>query len=487
MQDNKEIHLSVIMRIQGLLLLFEGFFMLTAIPITIRYHCLNPFCMPFSALITLLTGFVFYFSSHNLRDKHISSHDGVISVCLSWVMLSLFGALPYMLDKVVPSFTDAFFESMSGFTTTGATIINNVEALPKDILYWRSLTQWLGGFGVIVFSVSILPYLSISGMQLFVYEMNGITYDKLHPRAKHTTQRLLLLYCFFTLLEFILLHARDMGAFDALCHSLSTLSSGGFSTHNDSIAGFSNYSQIVIAIFMIVAGCNFSLMLLSISRKPFALFKDQEFKTYIIYIIVVGIGICAALVFLTGRSFSASVQESFFAVVSSVSTTGFYISNYNAWPPVLYTILFILMIIGGCSGSTSGGIKIIRNLMFVKNSFLELSRIAHPNAIIPVKINRKSLSNSIILKNMTLIFVYFLTLIIGFIALRSMGFDFNTSIGASIGALSNVGTCIGQVGPYGSYAFMPQIAKWMLALFMLMGRLELFIILIQFRRSFWKQ
>ena len=467
-------------------MLIEGLFMLTVLPVTYLHHGLYAFSMPFSALITLLTGFILLIATRNHKDDKTTSRDGVYVVCISWLVLSLFGAMPYLLSKSVPNFTDGFFEALSGFTTTGASIMTQIESLPKDILLWRSMTQWLGGLAIIVFTVAILPYLGMSGMQLFVAEINGINYDKLHPRIMHTVRRIWGLYLFFTLLETLLLYLGDMDFYDAICHSMSTISSGGFSTRTESIGAFSNYSQVVVSVFMVLSGCNFSLLLLSLSWKSFALFKNQEFRNFLLYILIISIGIGLVLVFVCQMSFGNAFRQSFFSVISSLTTTGFFVGNYTVWPSFLWIILFLLMFIGGCSGSTSGGVKIFRHLIFVKNSVLELKRIIHPNAVLPVKVNEKSISTGGVNKNLSFIFIYFLVFIAGSIILLFTGADFNTAIGASVAALSNVGTGIGQVGPGGTYVAFTLGSKWVLMLLMLLGRVELFSLITLLSRSFWR-
>ena len=433
MKWKTKINHPLVLRIEGQLLLIEGLFMLTVLPVTYLHRGLYAFSMPFSALITLLTGFILLIATRNHKDEKTTSRDGVYVVCISWLVLSLFGAM-------------------------------------KDILLWRSMTQWLGGLAIIVFTVAILPYLGMSGMQLFVAEINGINYDKLHPRIMHTVRRIWGLYLFFTLLETLLLYFGDMDFYDAICHSMSTISSGGFSTRTESIGAFSNYSQVVVSVFMVLSGCNFSLLLLSLSWKSFALFKNQEFRNFLLYILIISIGIGLVLVF----------------VCSSLTTTGFFVGNYTVWPSFLWIVLFLLMFIGGCSGSTSGGVKIFRHLIFVKNSVLELKRIIHPNAVLPVKVNEKAISAGGVNKNLSFIFIYFLVFVAGSIILLFTGADFNTAIGASVAALSNVGTGIGQVGPGGTYVAFTLGSKWVLMLLMLLGRVELFSLITLLSRSFWR-
>lgn len=486
MNTSSKVSLSVILRVQGMLLFIEGLFMLTVLPVTYFHHGINAFSMPFAALITVLTGFILTFSTRRKKGQKLNHREGVITICLSWLTLSVFGGLPFLLSKSVPNFTDAFFEALSGFTTTGASILTNLETVPKDILLWRSMTQWIGGLGIIVFAVVLIPYLSVGGMQLFMTEMNGINYDKLHPRPMHTAKRLWALYIFFTLLEAVLLQLGDMDWFDAVCHSLTTISSGGFSTRAGSIAGYSDYSQVIVMLFMVLSGCNFTLLLIAMVRNPKALLSNEEFRHFIWMILGVSAGVALVLVFMAKMSVGGALRSSFFSVISTLTTTGFFVSDYTLWPTFLSMVLMLMVFIGACSGSTAGGIKIIRQLIFTKNAYLELKRVIHPNAIIPVKINKKALSRSVVFKTMTFVFVYFLIFVLGGMILLSMGIDFNTAVGASIATLSNCGLGLGSVGPYGTYAFLPIGAKWVLVALMLLGRVELFTLISIFSKNFWK-
>lgn len=486
MKWKTKINHPLVLRIEGQLLLIEGFFMLTVLPVTYLHHGLYAFSMPFSALITLLTGFILLIASRNHKNDKTTSRDGVFIVCISWLVLSLFGAMPFLLSKSVPNFTDGFFEALSGFTTTGATILPRIESVPKDILLWRSMTQWMGGLAIIVFALAILPYVSMSGMQLFVSEMNGLTYDKLHPRIHHTVIRIWGIYLFFTLIETLLLYLGDMDLYDAICHSMTTISSGGFSTRTENMGAFSNYSQIVVGVFMVLSGCNFSLLLLSLSWKSLTILKNQEFHSFLLHILFAGTGIGLVLLFVAHHTLGASFHEAFFTVISALTTTGFFVSDYTAWPSFLWVILFLLMFFGACSGSTSGGVKMFRHLIFIKNSVLELKRIIHPNAVLPVKVNGKAISTGGVYKNTSFIFIYFLIFILGSIVLLFTGSDFNTAIGASVASLSNVGTGIGAVGPGGSYVSFPFFDKWLLMLLMLLGRVELFSLIMLLSRNFWK-
>ena len=486
MSATGKISISVLLRVQGFLLLIEGLFMLTILPVTYFHHGINAFSIPFSALITGMTGFVLCIATRRKKGQKINHREGVITICLSWLMLSVFGGLPFLLSKSVPNFTDAFFEALSGFTTTGASILTHLETVPKDILLWRSMTQWIGGLAIIVFAVALIPFLSVGGMQLFMTEMNGINYDKLHPRPMHTAKRLWALYVFFTLLEAVLLQFGDMDWFDAVCHSLTTISSGGFSTRASSIACYSDYSQIIVMIFMTLSGCNFTLLLIILVRNPKALFGNEEFRHFVLMILGVSAAVALVLIFMVKMSIGGALRSSFFSVISCLTTTGFFVADYTLWPAGLWVILLLLVFIGACSGSTAGGIKIIRHLIFTKNAYLELRRVLHPNAIIPVKINKKALSRSVVFKTMTFVFVYFIILVIGVVVLLTMGIDFDTSVGATLATLSNCGLGIGSVGPFGTYAFLPQAAKWVMVALMLLGRVELFTLISIFSKNFWK-
>lgn len=488
MNNENKVNIPVIIHSQGIMLLIEGIFMLLVIPVTyLRHSGLNTFAMPLSAMLTLFSGFILFFlTRRKVKYNRMGERESIIIVSISWLTLALFGCMPYLLSDTLNNFTDAFYEALSGFTTTGASVITNLKTVNDDILFWRSLTQWMGGLVVLIYLSAILPSIGFGGMHLFANELNGINYTKLHPRITQTVIRLWLVYMAFTLLELLLLRWGGMDTFDAACHSLTTVSLGGFSTHNNSIASFSPYCQIVIMTFMLIAGCNFALMLLAIFRSPKILLKNHEFKTFIAYILVFGIAITLGLCFIKGDGFGSSLRKGFISVISTMTTTGFFVSDYNTWPTTLMVIIFLLMFIGACTGSTSGGIKILRHLIFLEDAAIELKRLIHPNAVLPVKVNGKSLSRNVTQKNNTFIFTYFGFFIIGLVIFRILGMDFNTSMGCSIASLSNLGTGIGHVGPFGSYAYLPTAAKWTSAILMLLGRVELFTLMMPFSKSFWR-
>ena len=402
--------------------------------------------------------------------------------------MSLFGALPFVISGAIPSYTNAFFETMSGFTTTGASILTDIEKVAPGLLFWRSLTQWLGGMGIIVLSIAILPLLGIGGMQLFVAEVPGPTKDKIHPRVKETAKRLWVIYFMLTFAEMALLYLGGMNFFDSINHAFTTMATGGFSTKNASIAYYTSpFIQYVMILFMFLAGTNFTIHYYVLHRKFSVLKTNNEFRFYLIFIII-----CALIIGLIHQphvafKFEESVRNALFHVVSLVTTTGFVTSDYENWAPFSRMIFFVLLFIGGCAGSTGGGIKIVRHLLLYKNSLLELKRLVHPRAVIPTRLNKKAISFEIISNVQAFFIFYILIFIFGSIVLSMLGLDFITSLGAVATCLGNVGPGIGTVGPVNNFAHLPDLVKWFLSFLMLLGRLELFTVLIIFSPAFWKR
>ncbi|MBN1340288.1 MAG: TrkH family potassium uptake protein [Bacteroidales bacterium] len=481
-----KINYGIIINIIGFLLMIEGLFMFTGIPFSLHYCGYNCLSLLYSGIITAGTGLTLWLLTRKSK-KNVSKREGYIIVSFTWVVISLFGSLPYLLSGAIPSFTDAFFETISGFTTTGATILSDIEALPKGILFWRSLTHWIGGMGIIVLSVAILPLLGIGGMQLFVAEMPGITHDKLHPRITDTAKRLWGLYVALTFAQVLLLMLGGMDLFNSLCHSFSTLATGGFSTQNDSIAGYSGYIQYVIIIFMIFAGTNFTLHYLGFRGKFCDIWKNEEYRYYISFTFAFAILIAVLLMIFSGSPPEKAFRDSLFQVVSIVTTTGFITSDYLLWPSFLWFFIFLLMFVGGSAGSTGGGIKVARQILLFKNSALELKRLIHPQAIIPVRFNGRAVSQNILFKVMAFFLFYLLIFFAGTFIMSLIGLDFQTAVGSTVATLGNIGPGIGLVGPVFNYGFIPDSGKWVLSFLMLLGRLELFTILILFSPSFWKK
>jgi trk system potassium uptake protein TrkH len=487
MKDWKGINVKVIIKVIGFLLVIEGVFMFGGLPFSFYYGEAESFSIIYAGLITIFTGGLLWFSTRK-HPKNIGRKEGYVIVAVTWIIISLFGTLPFIISGAISNFTDAFFETMSGFTTTGASILTDIEAMPKGILFWRSMTHWIGGMGIIVFTVAVLPILGIGGMQLYAAEMPGVTKDKLHPRITATAKRLWAIYLIFTLVETVLLLFGGMSLFDALCHAFGTVATGGFSTQNDSIASFSPYIQYVIVIFMILAGTNFTLHYFALHGQLRKVWKSEEFR-YFIYIIAAGAAIITLVLALNkdGMSFEQAFRSAIFQVSSIITTTGYITDNYLLWPGMIWFLILLMMFIGGMAGSTGGGIKVVRQMLLLKNSMLELKRLIHPQAIIPVRMNGKVVSQDIIFKVMAFFLIYILVFLFGSTVMALFGLDGPTAIGASAATIGNIGPGIGMVGPVDNYAFIPDGGKWFLSFLMLLGRLELFTVLILFSPAFWKK
>jgi trk system potassium uptake protein TrkH len=487
MFNRSDINIKIIIRIMGFLVLLEGFFMLAGYLFSLLYCRESCNALLISGFITASAGAILLFVTRGNINKHIGKREGYIIVSLTWVIVSLFGTLPFLISGAIPGFTDAFFETMSGFTTTGASILTDIESFPKGLLFWRSMTHWVGGMGIIVLTIAILPMLGIGGMQLYAAEMPGPTKDKLHPRITQTAKRLWGIYLILTIAETILLVSGGMNLFDALCHTFGTLATGGFSTQNNSITGYSPFIQYVIIVFMILAGTSFTLHYFALHGQLKKIWRNEEFRCFIYLIFFSGLIITLSLTILSVEPIEKAIRDSLFQVVSIITTTGYITANYMLWPGVLWFIIFMLMFVGGMAGSTGGGIKVVRQLLLFKNSTLELKRLIHPHAIIPVRLSGKAVSGDIIYKIMAFFLIYMIIFVFGTLFMSILGLDFESAIGSTVATLGNIGPGIGMVGPDGNYAEIPIIGKWFLSFLMLLGRLELFTILILFSKAFWKK
>jgi len=487
MLGKAELDIRLVFNIMGFLLMMEGVFMLLGLPFALYYRDPKAWTLPLSFLITSGAGSLLWYLTRHKSKTQINKREGFLVVSMAWFITSLFGTLPYLISGAIPSLTNAFFETMSGFTTTGATILTDIEALPKGILFWRSMTHWVGGMGIIVLSVAVLPFLGIGGMQLYTAEMPGITKDKLHPRITETAKRLWGIYLILTLAQAFLLMLGNMSLFDSLCHAFGTMATGGFSTKNDSIAGFSPYIQYVIILFMILAATNFTLHYFAFMGRFRLIWKNEEFRKYLYLLAIVTAIVTALLVWKAGLPGEKAFRDAFFQVVSIVTTTGYITSDYLAWPGTIWFFIFLLMFIGGMSGSTGSGTKVVRQMLLFKTAGKEMKRAMHPQGVIPVRLNNEAVSQDIIFKVMAFIQLYILIFAFGVMVMAFLGLDFETAIGATIATLGNIGPGIGDVGPTGNYAFIPTPGKWFLSLLMMLGRLELFTLLILFSSAFWKK
>lgn len=485
-QWNK-LNVRAILKVLGALIIIEGVFMLTALGFSWYYGGEDFRALLFSGLITIGSGALIHLLGRSQSKSSIGKREGYVIVSFTWIVISLFGTLPFLLSNSIPSFSNAFFETMSGFTTTGASILTDIEALPRGVLFWRSLTHWIGGMGIIVLSLAILPILGIGGMQLFVAEVPGPVPDKLHPRIAGTAKRLWGIYVLLTVAETILLLLGGMNFFDSLCHTFGTVATGGFSTQNASVAGYSTYIQYVIILFMILAGTNFTLHYLSLSGRFSSVWKNEEYRYYLKLLLAFTVVIAVLLILKTEINTEKAFRDSFFQVVSITTTTGYVTTDYLAWPSFIWIFLFFLMFTGGSAGSTGGGMKAVRQLMVLKSSAVELRRLVHPRAFIPVRLNDKAVPRDIVSNILAFFVLYMLIFGFGTMIMVVIGLDFETAIGSVIATLGNIGPAIGDVGPVDNYAGIPLGGKWFLSFLMLLGRLELFTVLILFSPKFWTE
>ena len=494
------INYKIVVFLMGILLLFNGGIMLVSALVSYLMQDGITFEIILSSFLVLSSGaLLMLFTRHH--SKQIQKREGYLIVSLGWILMSLSGMIPYLMTNSIGSFSGAFFETISGYTTTGASIIDDIEALPAGILFWRSTTHWIGGMGIIVLTIAIFPFLGIGGMQLFTAEAPGLSSDKLHPRITDTAKRLWLIYLTYTLLETALLFFAGMSFFDAINHAMSTLSTGGFSTKNDSLAHWNSNPliQYIVIFFMILAGTNFVLSYFAFKGRFKKIIHDDEFISYITFIVFFSLLCCFVLyseIDLSSTSFSypqlfgkfeSSFRHGLFQVVSIITTTGFVTGDYTQWTPLLLVVFFGLMFMGGSAGSTAGGIKVVRHMLMIKGGFLEFKRALHPNAIIQARFNQKIVADSVSYTILGFFILYMLTFIIGSLVLSCFGLSFESSVGLAASSLGNVGPALGDFGPSFNYSSLPSLARLWVSFLMLLGRLELFTVLILFTPFFWKK
>lgn len=495
------VNLRAVVGILGILVFFLGIALL--FPLGVGLYDNEPAWNSFgvSALLSMVVGGGLWYFFRPRQE--LQPREGFAIVALAWFVLSLLGALPFVLSGVLDSFTDAFFETMSGFTTTGATILGgthtpDIEALPKSLLFWRSFTHWLGGMGIIVLTLAILPMLGVGGMQLFKAEVPGPSADKLTPRVKETAKRLWLIYLGLTLIQILLLWP-VMSGFDAINHAFATMATGGFSTQNGSVGQYNSaYIDWVIIIFMFLAGINFALYYRILRGKTRSAVKDGELWLYAAVIIAATILVTLSLyqpVSLGGHSaehlnydrFFEALRQAAFQVVAIVTTTGFGTSDYEWWPPLALGIIFLLFMTGGMAGSTAGGVKMIRHLLLYKNSYKEVKRLLHPNAVLPVRFNNRVVPPDVMRNVLSFMVFYAFLVAIGTFMMALLGMDLLSAIGATLSCIGNIGPGFGTIGPTENYAHLPGFAKWFLSLLMMAGRLEIFTVLVLFAPTFWRR
>jgi trk system potassium uptake protein TrkH len=484
-----------LLNILGALLSILGITMVVPIFISLGYGESDLNGLLYSALICIGIGSPIWLMTRHQRS--LTNRDGYAIVTFSWIITAVAGALPFYFSGAIPNITDAFFESMSGVTTTGASIIGNtmtlpnlpngVESLPHGILFWRSFIQWIGGMGIVVFYIAILPLLGVGGVQLFKAEVPGPVADKITPRVRETAKFLWIVYVGITVLEAFALMVAGMDVFDSICHSLTTMPTGGFSTKNASIGYYdSSLIHYIIIFFMFLAGVNFSLHFRAISGDMKSYINDREFLVYLGGGIIVTFVIFLAVTLQNDQFSHLNFRESLFTTISILTTTGFNSADYELWPVVVQAILLTLMFVGGMGGSTGGGMKVIRCMLLVKYAGLETRRMLHARALIPVRIGKQLIKEDVV-RNTLGFFLFFMSaFMVSTIVLSSLGLDLETAIGAAASAMGNIGPGLGSFGPTDNYALLSDPGKWVLTFCMLLGRLEIFTVMVLFSRTFWK-
>ena len=477
-----------ILKIAGILTLFFGLTMVFPLIVGLYYHDSSVFPLMKSMGLTVISGLLLYLAFRREHAEVISQREGMAVVTVGWTTVGLFGAVPFFLGDAYFSFTDAFFESVSGFTTTGASVLTNIESLSKGLLFWRSFIQWLGGMGIIVLSVAILPFLGVGGMQLYKAEVPTPVPDKLKPRIRDTAMILWKVYALITAVEVILLLVGGMPLYDALCHTFTTMPTGGFSTKNASIAHFDSvYIDCVIIFFMLLAGINFSLHYQMLRGKPLAFWRDSECRFFLGAILILSLAVSFNIFGTVYRSFTEALQYGVFQVVSIVTTTGYATADYEKWPAMSQLILLLCMFLGASAGSTGGGMKCLRILLCFKYCYKELFTLIHPHAVSHVKIGGKPVPEDVMRSVLGFLALYVGLFALGSVVLAGLGVDFTTAFTAVASAIGNIGPGFGMVGPVENYAQIPIAGKWLLIWCMLLGRLEIFTVIILLVPEFWRK
>ncbi len=474
---------SGIARILSSILLIESAFLLACVPVSVIYaEPVLPFLQ--SAFIVLITAGLLRLPGRRSTRETLSKRDAFLIVAPAWVLISLGGTLPYLFSGSIPGIVNAFFESVSGFTTTGATILTEVERLPHSLLFWRSLTHWIGGVGIIVLVILVLPSLRITGYQLFTLESS--VKEKINPRIRGVVTRILLIYLSLTAAEILMLLPGDMKLFDIICHSFATVATGGFSTRNTSLAGYSPYTQYVVGIFMLLAAVSYVVYFNLFTGRFRKIRKNGELWFYLFMVAASVFFLTAILYSGTDRSLELSFRDAFFQVTSQVSTTGFASSDYMKFPATGWFFLFLLMFAGGSTGSTSGGIKMGRHLIALKNLRLTFIRLHHPSAVIPLQINGQKMTDDTVNQVMAFILLYLFTFVAGTLLMQVSGIPLLEASGATATSMAGIGPGLGLSGNMGNFAHFNPMAKIMMILLMIAGRLELYTVITVFTRPFWR-
>ena len=480
-----ELSYRFIAHLTGQLLAFESMLLLTCCCVSMAYgeSDLMAFIISSSVCIAASVMLLVY---GRKKENALSRYEAYIVVALSWVFFTIFGMLPYLLGGYIPTVTDAFFETMSGFTTTGATILDNIDSRPHGILFWRSLTQWIGGLGIVCFTIVLLPGFGVSCQMLYLSEATGVTHSKICPKTRVMARYILMVYILLTAIESALLKVGGMGLFDAVCHSMTTTATGGFSTKQESIAYWhSPYIEYVVSLFMLLSAINFSLYIIAVKGRWKQLWQNVELKWFASSVGLLTLIVSVALILSNGYGVEEAFRKSLFQVATCHTSCGFATDDYNLWPPFTWMLLVFAMLSGGCTGSTSGGIKNLRMIIVshcIRNQFRQ---ILHPRAVLPIKAG-SMLDNKLVTMVLVFIAAYMSVAFVGWTLLMAFGVGFTESMSTVISAMGNVGPGLGSFGPAFSWAALPDGAKWILSSLMLIGRLEIFGFLLIFYRATWR-
>jgi len=482
----KRFHNQLLLHVFGLILLIEAAFMLSCVPVSLFTGGKHLEGMLWAALATGLTGALFFLSTNKKERPRPSVRDGFVAVSGSWLLISLFGTLPYLFTGSIPDFTDAWFETVSGFTTTGASIMTDIEIHSPEILFWRALTHWIGGIGIILMVIVVLPSLKAGGAYLLSAEASKISFDEIHPRVMDIARRFGIIYLILTVSEIILLMLGGMPFFDSMCDSFATIATGGFATKNTSIAGYPVYIQYIIILFMFLSGINFTLHFLISQGQVKKVLKNEELRLYAKIILAFTI-LIAIVLYVNGTPFHKSIRDSLFQVVSIITCTGFATSDYLLWPTMGWFLIFLAMFVGAMAGSTGGGIKVIRHLLVMRNISMQIKSFLHKHTLYRVKYMGAVVPDQQ-LRSVIAFFFWYLVIFAGSSLLMVLfGVDFLSSIGGVATSMGGIGPGLGTVGPASNYFHLPDPAKYLLSFDMIVGRLEIFSFLVLFSPAFWKR
>ena len=474
---------KIIFKVISRILIILSVFLISAMFVGLIYsENILPFVI--ATAISISAGVLLHlFSKNQAYEASIHRKEAYLTVSLAWLVISLVGSIPYSISGSIPVFVNAFFESVSGFTTTGASILTDIEALPKSVLYWRSLTHWIGGIGIIVLVILIMPKLQVGGYHLF--SMESSLQQKIQPKTQEVGKRLVLIYISLTFLEIVLLLLGGMNLFESTCHAFGTVATGGFSPKNSSIANYSPYIQYVVMLFMLLSGTSFIIHYYFAKKELGKIKMNEEFWFYLFVVFLVGSTVTSILFFKMGKPFEESLREGFFQVISIITCTGFATADYLLWPVIGWSIIFFAMFLGGSTGSTAGGIKMARHLIILKNIKKCFRKMVSPNAIVQVHLNKNTLNDNSINTVQSFIALYLMVFIVGSFLLIVMGLDGKTAASSVATCMAGIGPGIGTVGPVSNFAHLPPLAKFVLSFLMLLGRLEIYPLIVLFSRNFW--